>query len=233
MQPYFFPYLGYYSLLKQVDEFILFDTVQFIRHGWIERNRILKPNEGVQYVSVPLVKASRETLIKDMRIRNNEDWKKKLFQQLEHYKRRAPFYSETISVLEEALNCQDDSITHLNQKTLVTVCDYLGIKKKIEIFSEMNLTIEKVNAPDEWALNICKALGNVEEYWNLSGGRSFFDPSKYETAGIKLFFHALNGKTYSQRRKTFEPSLSIIDVMMFNSKEKIDLMLDDYELLKR
>ena len=68
MQPYFFPYIGYMSLIKNTDLFILFDDVQFIRHGWIERNRILKPSGGWQYIAVPLEKHHRDTLIKEIRI---------------------------------------------------------------------------------------------------------------------------------------------------------------------
>lgn len=231
MQPYFFPYLGYFSLIKQVDAFILLDTVQFIRHGWIERNRILKPGEGIQYVAVPLIKSPQEIKIKDICIRNNEDWKDRFFRQLEHYKKKAPFYEKTINILEDALNIETESITSLNQRTLISVCKYLDINRKIEIFSEMNLNIEPANEPDEWALNICKELGNVDEYWNPIGGMSFYNPKKYEEAGIEIRFQSVNLEEYSQRRKTFAEGLSIIDVMMFNSPEKINKMLDNYKVI--
>lgn len=233
MQPYFFPYLGYFSLIKHVDRFILFDTVQFIRHGWIERNRILKPGEGVQYISVPLVKTSHETKIKDICIRNDEDWRNHIFSQLEHYKMKAPFYLETMKVIEKAMAVETESITNLNHRILMCVCEYLGINMEIEIFSQMNLNIETAKKPDEWALNICKKLGNVEEYWNPIGGRTFFNPTKYEKAGIKIYFHSLNINKYSQKRVAFEERLSIIDVMMFNSPAKINKMMDDYELLSK
>ena len=82
MQPYFFPYLGYISLIKHTDEFMLFDPVQFIRHGWIERNRILKPGEGWQYIQVPLQKHSLTTDIKDIKIDNTQNWRVKLLSQL-------------------------------------------------------------------------------------------------------------------------------------------------------
>ena len=92
MQPYFMPYLGYFSLIKNTDEFILFDTVQFIRHGWIERNRILKPSGGWQYFQVPIIKENgRETVIKNVRINNSENWKSKILAQLQHYKKKAPY----------------------------------------------------------------------------------------------------------------------------------------------
>lgn len=231
MQPYFFPYLGYFSLIKHTDEFILFDPVQFIRHGWIERNRILKPNEGWQYISVPLQKHGLSTLIKDVQINSAEDWRGKILAQLAHYKKKAPFYKQTIDVVEQALVLPPLSITELNQQVLSVVCQYLNIPFKSQIFSKMNLDIDPVTAADEWALNICKALG-YEEYWNPPGGMEFFDRSKYEKAGIKLVFQKPVLEFYSQRRgpENFEPGLSIIDVMMFNSPEQINEMLDKYEL---
>ena len=233
MQPYFFPYLGYFSLIKHTDEFILFDPVQFIRHGWIERNRILKPNEGWQYISVPLQKHGLSTIIQDVKINNNEKWREKLLAQLEHYKKRSPYYKETVDVVKNATALPPLSITDLNQQILTTVCEYLNIPFKSQIFSKMNLKIEPVHAADEWALNICKALGNIDEYWNPPGGMDFFDRSKYEKAGIKLVFQKPILNFYSQRRgpENFESGLSIIDVMMFNSPEEINKMLDQYELL--
>lgn len=231
MQPYFFPYIGYFSLIKNVDKFVLFDTVQFIRHGWIERNRILKPNNGWQYIKVPLQKHERETKIKDILIDNEQNWEDKILAQLKHYKKSAPYYHNVIELLEKIFSNDFTYIVELNYVSLKTVCDYLNIDKLIEVFSEMNLKIDKVNAPDEWALHICKALGNIDEYRNPPGGQSFFDKTKYENSGINLKFHSTILTKYDQKRDVFEPGLSIIDVMMFNSKEEINEMLDKYELL--
>ena len=231
MQPYFFPYIGYFSLIKYTDKFILFDPVQFIKHGWIERNRILKQGGGWMYIAVPLEKHPRETLIKDIQIRE-EPWKEKIFSQLTAYKKRAPYYKETLEVITKALDIQTKSITHLNHKILKVVCEYLDIPFESYIFSEMNLTIEQPHAPDEWALNICKSLGNVDEYVNPPGGLNFFNRDKYEKAGIKLLFQQPILTPYSQCQPfAFEEGLSIVDVMMFNSKEQINKMLDNYTLL--
>lgn len=233
MQPYFFPYLGYFSLIKHTDKFILFDPVQFIRHGWIERNRVLKPENDWQYINVPLEKHSLDTKIKDIKINNENDWKSKILSQLQHYKKKSPFYKQTVAVVEDGLDIITDSIVELNAHTMESVCRYLGINFDYEIFSQMNLKIDEVNAPDEWALNICKAYPGADEYWNPPGGLEFFDRSKYEQAGIKLFFQKVNIKPYPQRRgpENIITGLSIIDVMMFNSPEKISEMLDDFELL--
>ena len=231
MQPYFFPYLGYFSLIKNTEEFILLDAVQFIRHGWIERNRILKPAEGWQYIQVPLQKYSRETLIKDIVINNSAEWKRKITAQLEHYKKTAPYYKTVVTLLSAVFANEYTSIVDLNFKSLKAVCEYLEIQAPIKVFSHMDLTIEKANAPDEWALNICKAIGNVNEYRNPPGGIKFFDHSKYESNQIVLKFQKINLTEYTQRRPVFEPGLSIIDVMMFNSAEQINAMLLNYELL--
>lgn len=231
MQPYFLPYLGYFSLIKHTDEFILFDTVQFIRHGWIERNRILKPSNGWQYIMVPLKKHSRETIIKDIEINNDQQWKEKILAQLQHYKKQAPYFSNVIDILNEIFSKEYATIVDLNLASLKTVCYYLGINTPIQVFSLMNIDIEPANAPDEWALNICKALGNVDEYWNPPGGQSFFNKKKYENADINLKFHSAILTDYDQKRNVFEPGLSIIDVMMFNSVDEINKMLDNYELI--
>jgi len=231
MQPYFFPYLGYFSLIKHTERFILLDSVQFVRHGWVSRNRILKPESGWQYILVPLVKHSRDTKIKDVSIKKELDWRNTIFHQLEHYKKRAPFYRDTIEVLKTALNIETESIVHLNAHALKKVCDYIGVGLNVDIFSEMHLSIDEVKAPDEWAVKICKALGNVDEYWNPEGGLKFYDRSKFYKAGMDIKFLNMNIQKYSQRRPEFEANLSIVDTMMFNKPEKINEMLDDYRLL--
>ncbi len=231
MQPYFFPYLGYFSLIKQTERFILIDSVQFIKQGWIERNRIMQSDEEWQYIKVPLVKHNRETKIEGIRINNSEDWRGRIFRQLEHYKRKAQFYNETLNVLDEALSINTDSIVKLNKHCLQTVCKYIDIETYLEIFTEMKIVIETANDSDEWALNICKALGDVTEYWNPEGGFTFYDKSKYINNGIDIKFLKINFEEYPQKREIFEPGLSIIDVMMFNSPSKISEMLDNYTIL--
>lgn len=229
MQPYFFPYLGYFSLIKHVDEFILFDTPQFIRHGWIERNRIQKQPDSWLYIKVPLQKHAQQTAIKDVIINNDTAWKQTILAQLDVY-RKAPFYPQIKALVEKALDIQTDSIVELNKHSLKIVCEYLGINTPIQVFTKMNLTIEQPNAPDEWALNICKALGEDVEYWNPPGGRKFFDRGKYKQAGVGLKFQKINLIPYTQRRENFEVGLSILDVLMFNAPQDISKMLDAYEL---
>lgn len=229
MQPYFFPYLGYFSLLKHTDEFILLDSVQFIRHGWIERNRILKQDAGWLYIKVPLVRHPRDTPIKDIVIDRRHGWQDKLKAQLQVYKRHAPNYHAVAELVSHVVDHDVADVVSLNKRSLEAVCSYLGIRKRLQVFSQMDLAIEKPAAADEWALNICRALG-VAEYWNPPGGSSFLDAAKYEAAGIDLKIHAAALREYDQRRQPFEPSLSIIDVLMFNSAAAVNEMLDRFEL---
>jgi len=230
MQPYFLPYLGYFSLIKHTDRFVLLDEVQFIRHGWIERNRILKQGEGWLYIKVPLLKHAQTAKIRDIKIDNSKNWQKVILDQLVTYKRIAPHYSAVVQVLNKLFERQFGSIVDLNKGALRAICSYLQINKPIEVISEMKLDIIQPTAPDEWALNIAKALA-ANEYWNPPGGQAFFDKAKYDKAGVELKFQAIKLAEYDQKRPEFESGLSIVDVLMFNSPEEVNIMLDDYEFL--
>ncbi|WMI65840.1 WbqC family protein [Aestuariibaculum sp. YM273] len=231
MQPYFLPYLGYFALINYVDEFILFDTPQFIRHGWIERNRILKLNGEPFYFKVPLEKHSREIPIQDIRINNNIHWKKKILAQITHYKKHASYYNEVVELLEFIFDQDYTSIVSLNHRALKVICSYLEITTPIFIWSQMNIEISPATKPDEWALNISKAKG-ANCYTNLPGGNLFFDKKKYSNASINLEFLEINSRAYKQFGNEFVFGLSIIDVLLFNSKANILNMLNDFTILK-
>jgi hypothetical protein len=231
MQPYFFPYLGYFGLIKHSDRFIVCDMVQFMRHGWIARNRILKHHEGWQYMVIPLAKHSHKAAIKDVTICVTEPWQDRIFKQLVTYKKIAPYYEQVIDFLQHAFCYKTDSLSDLNTHLLSETCRYIGISFKREVFSEMDIAIEEVNAPDEWAIGICRGLA-ADTYVNPPGGMDLYDRSKYIRAGLSLQFLNINLRPYDQKRRKYEGGLSIIDVMMFNTPQEIQGMLDDYELLQ-
>lgn len=230
MQPYFLPYLGYFSLIKHTDRFILLDAVQYKRHGWIDRNRVLKQQEGWQYVSVPLIKdAGSRRPIQEMKVNHAQPWQRKILSQIEHYKAISPYYANVRAVLSEAFALGGTTISDVNQAALESVCRYLGLECNFLVFSRMDLSIEQPREPDDWALNICRSIGGVDEYWNPPGGATFFSRAKYDEAGIKLQFLTSDLPQYDQKR-AFEPGLSIIDVLMFNSVDETRRMLDSYAL---
>jgi hypothetical protein len=229
MQPYFMPYLGYFSLIQMCDEFILFDTPQFMRHSWIERNRILKLNGEPSYIKVSLNKLSQRDSINSVTINNDINWKEKIYGQLTHYKKKAPFYSEVICLLDKIFEQTYTSITRLNYQALISICDYLEIKTPIKIWSEMNIEIGTVHEPDEWALQICKAY-NATTYINPIGGKSFFDENKYKDSNIEIKFLEHIPVSYNQFGNEFVPFLSIVDVMMFCSVVEIKEMITSVKL---
>lgn len=230
MQPYFFPYLGYFQLINSADQFILFDTPQFIRHGWIERNFVLKPNAEKLYIKVPLKKHQRNTAINDVLINNELNWKEKILAQLISYKKKAPHYYKVINLIKSALEINTNSIVKLNHSVIIEVCNYLEIKTPVKIWSEMGLKINKVIASDEWALEICKAI-NANEYINPIGGKEFFDTTKYEKENIKISFLQCEAQEYKQFGEVFVPYLSIIDLLMFCGKKEVKSMLNKFNLI--
>ena len=232
MQPYFFPYIGYLSLIAASDKFILFDTAQYIRHGWVNRNRVLKPSkDDWQYITIPLEKHQRQTPISEINVRK-DGWEQKMLAQLQHYRKKSKYYAETIAIVEETLlsDYPDARIIHRIAKSLELVCQYIELPLNLSTFSEMDLEIDAATAPDEWALNICKALG-ASQYVNPEGGLDFFDVNKYENASVAISFISNNLSTYPQPNNQFVSGLSIIDVLMSNNPEQIRELVNNYSIL--
>lgn len=227
MQPYFFPYLGYFDLINYTDFWIVFDNVQYIRHGWINRNRVLKPGGDWQYITVPLKKHSRTTSIKDIEISQDQDWKNRIYGQLQHYKKKAPFYDETCRLLEVCFSTEENIISRLNIVIIETVCDYLGITFRYDCISTMNIELESVEKPGDWALFISEKL-NASEYVNPPGGKDIFDSDTFKERGINLNIRQLPVMEYTCRGVDYIPNLSIIDILMWNSPSRVKEHLEKY-----
>lgn len=228
MQPYLFPYIGYFSLISNTDYFIFFDTPQYIRKGWINRNRILGANGETTYFTVPIQKADRNTPIDKTVISYNSDWKMKILGQLNIYK-KAPNYNKVINLVEDVFSIDTIWISDLAIRSIVKTCEYLGIDMQYDIFSKMNLKLPQIKEPDEWALYITKELG-YSTYVNPPGGMSFFNREKYRKSDIDLQFLLQEIIPYRQNRENFMPALSIIDIMMFCSCSEICEMLCKYKI---
>ncbi len=224
MQPYLFPYLGYFQLIANVDRFILLDAVQYIRHGWINRNRILKPAEGWQYFVLPLVPHHQRDSIAAIRYRPEKEHREKIIRQLAHYKKKAPYFSQTMELVQQCMEYPGDELARFNHFCLQKTCAYLGIGTRVELTSDLPLQYDAVQHAGQWALEITRQLGGVA-YCNPVNGGDLFVPSEFGAAGIQLQFWEAALPSYSQRRATFEPGLSIIDVMMFNNPSDIQGML--------
>jgi hypothetical protein len=225
MQPYFFPYLGYFDLINRVDRWIIFDTAQYIRHGWVNRNRILHPTEGWQYILVPLVKHSRDSAINDVQTKDPSEWRPRILGQISHYRKRAPYFPQTYRLVEECLGTDQQNLAQLNAIILIKVCAYLGIAFNYTLFSEMNLTIGPVVTPGDWALRISEAI-KADEYLNPPGGEDLFDRAQFAAAGIRLRIQETFEFSYACPGYKFEPNLSVVDALMWNSPETVKAFLD-------
>jgi WbqC-like protein family len=225
MQPYFFPYIGYFDLINRVDLWIIYDVSQFTRN-WEHRNRVLHPSTGWQYIIVPLKKHDHTSAINQIEVANDIDWKTKIFKQLQHYKKEAPYYSQVIHFLEDCFSETDSNLSKLNESTIQKTCQLLEIKTPIKVFSEMRLPIEPDLSAEERVIGICQAVG-ADELINAPGGVALYHPDKFSEKGIKLTFQTYVNMIYPCGHYQFESGLSIIDVMMWNSCEKIKSYLDN------
>jgi hypothetical protein len=229
MQPYFFPYIGYWQLIHAADCFILFDDAQYMRHGWVNRNRILKPDGGWQYILVPLKKHDKTESIKNVQAHPDKKWKELIIAQLAHYKKKALYFDEINQMVSAILfNNNEQSIAAINFAIMKKLCAYMDINKEIIVSSEQNFDYTNVGDAGEWALRIAEQMG-ADEYINPVAGKELFSREKFSSSHIKLSFLKSQEIVYSQRCD-FEPSLSIIDVLMFNGIEGTKELLKNYSI---
>jgi hypothetical protein len=225
MQPYFFPYLGYFDLINRVDRWVFFDSAQYMRGGWVNRNRILHPTQGWQYVTVPLIKHSFEAPIAAVQTTDPAVWGPKILGQLMHYKKRAPHYRATMDLVENCVSGPETNLSRRNAQIAGQVCAYLGIPQTLDTLSELALDLGPVEKPGNRPLRLCQAVG-ATEYLNPPGGAHLYDEAEYARGGVRLMIQEPFEFTYPCQGYNFEPSLSVIDAMMWVSPEGIKEHLD-------
>ena len=227
MQPYFFPYIGYWQLIHAADYFVLADESQYMSRGWVHRNRILKPGGGWQYIIVPVKKHAMTESIKNVEASSDQKWKELIVRQLAHYNKKARYFGETIEVIDDILfNNKEQSIGAINCAAIKKMCAHLDINRQIIISSEHNFDYSNVADAGDWALRESEQLG-ATDYINPAAGAALYDRAKFSSSNIKLSFLKSKEIVYSQQG-VFEPSLSIIDVLMFNGIEGTKKLLGNY-----
>ena len=224
MQPYLFPYIGYFQLINAVDNFVVYDDVNYIKQGWINRNRILL-NGQPHYITINLNGASSFKKINEIEINFKP---LKLLKTLQQYYKKAPYFNEIYALTEKVLFFEEKNLAKFTTNSLRVVCEYLNINTKFEISSQHN--IDRELRGEDRVIEICKYFG-AEEYINAIGGKNLYSHKRFAENNIKLYFLKTSEIVYEQFKNEFVPNLSIIDVMMFNSKEVINKMLDNYELI--
>lgn len=222
MQPYFFPYIGYFQLIRAADTFVIYDDVNFIKQGWINRNRILL-NNAPHYINLGLSGASSFKKIHEIEVR-----KSKVLKTIISSYKKAPYFSSAIQTIEAILEYDEPNLSLFLEHSLRVLAGEFGIKANIIVSSDITKNNE-LRGQDK-IVELCKLL-NAETYINAIGGVSLYDRESFAKEDIVLKFIKSHNLTYRQFTDDFSPWLSIIDVMMFNPTEKISDMLNAYELI--
>ena len=248
MQPYFFPYIGYFQLINAVDEFLVYDNVNFIKKGWINRNNILI-NGNPYLINVPLKSKSSFVKIKDIEIDDSLKWRKKILSDISTNYKRAKCFKDVYPIIEETINFKTSKVSEINFQSIKSVCDYLEINTKlsndISAFFDLeaklnNPSIDKLTFPNislnhyehkvVRVVEICK-IKNAKTYINPIGGTDLYSKDEFLMNDIDLKFIKTGEITYPQFGNKFVPFLSIIDVLMFNSKDEIKNLLNNYDFI--
>jgi len=231
MQPYVFPYVGYFQLINAVDKFVVYDDVNFIKGGWINRNQILV-NQKAHLFTVPLEKPSSLCHINETAIhsKNYGIWKPKFLRTVEQSYKKAPFFHDVFPLINEVLSeGEQDNISTLALKSLKAVCVYLGIETEITDSSSIYQNTHLKSQAR--VLDICKTE-RADRYINPIGGRELYSKEDFHAMGIRLHFIQTDKIQYNQfQLHNFIPHLSIIDVLMFNSRNDTTELLNRYQLV--
>ncbi|MGQ7945257.1 WbqC family protein [Flavobacterium sp. WC2509] len=229
MQPYLFPYLGYFQLINAVDKFIIYDDVNFIKQGWINRNTILVNNLPYLF-TVPLNNQSSFDKINNIKIHEKiyYSWSSKFLKTIEQNYGKAPFYNDVILLLQNIFQINEEYISSIAVKSLKLVSEFIGINTVFED-SSVIYGNQYLSSQDR-ILDICmKEQANY--YINLIGGIDLYSKEEFSEKGIVLNFIKSKKIEYKQFNDDFVPNLSIIDILMFNDVSSIKRILNNYELI--
>ena len=227
MQPYFFPYLGYWQLVNAVDEFVILDDVNYIMRGYINKNSILI-NGMPHKFSISIDKPSQNKLINQTKLAFPIDEREKLLKTIEMAYHKAPYYSQAFRLIEESVMFNDKDLVSFLKNSLCLTADYLGLSTRIIVSSELEK--DNTKKAQERIIEINKCLG-ADTYINAIGGRELYDKEEFMKNNINLFFIEMGAIEYVQFKNKFVPNLSMIDVLMFNGKSEIQSLLNNYTLI--
>jgi hypothetical protein len=224
MQPYFFPYIGYFQLVNSVDKFIIYDDVNFIKQGWIARNRIILQGKE-HYVILQLNGASSFKKINEIQIGTNAD---KLLKTIYQAYNKAPFFPSSFPIIEKIIKVNIKNLADFLINQLIILTSYLGISTELLISSSINKNNNLKGSKK--IIHICNILG-ATKYINSIGGSELYNKEDFQNSGINLYFLKSKPIKYKQFGDIFFSNLSIIDVMMFNDVPTIKNYLNQYELI--
>jgi len=216
MQPYFFPYVGYFQLMAAVDVFVVYDNIQYTKQGWINRNRILRDGEAT-LLSLPLKKASDYLDVRERELAASFR-RDKMLNQIRGSYRQAPYFDATFPLIETVVRYDENNLFRFLHHSIVKVCEYLGLTTVMRVSSQV--AIDHGLRGQDKVIAVCRALG-AAIYVNTIGGLELYSREAFRAEGIQLKFIRSLPFEYPQFGGAFVPSLSIIDVLMFNPVEAV------------
>lgn len=228
MQPYVFPNLGYFHLVDASNLFVFYDDVNYIRRGWINRNRILLDGKDFLF-TIPVAKASQNKLINETTLAIDDAWREKMKRTLALAYRKAPYFTQVEPLVTSVLSENYHNVSDMAVSSIVQTCDYLGIS--------FNYTKSSACSPDTKGMDkadrliaITKRQG-YKRYINAPGGMSLYSKDYFKMNDVDLAFVKSESIQYEQYSNEFVPGLSIIDVLMFNAPKAIAKFLKAYKLI--
>lgn len=227
MQPYLFPYIGYWQLINAVDKYVIYDDVNFIKGGWINRNNILINGEA-KLITLQLDKATPNKLINEIEVLNNYHNKKKMLKAIENSYKKAPYYNECFPMIKDIILNEEKNLVKFIANSLKKISEYLEIKTEFIVSSEI-MKDNNLKGQDK-VIQICKILSG-DEYINAIGGQVLYSKEDFKKCNLNLSFLKPNISIYKQFENKFIPNLSIIDLLMFNSVKEMKEILNDFTLI--
>ncbi|MCC2961427.1 WbqC family protein [Massilia sp. IC2-278] len=217
MQPYLFPYLGYFQLAASVDKFVFYDDVNFIKNGWINRNRLYLGG-AVRYFTIPLAGASPFLKIRQIAVQPGTAWKKKMLESVRHAYSKAPYFKTANDLLQATLDSGETSIAAIARTSVRMVCAYAGLDTQF-VESSAIYGNEQLSGAAR-VVDICRRE-KASDYFNPPGGRELYSEDVFAAAGIRLHFVQPRLNAYRQFAAEFQPGLSILDALMFNDARAV------------
>lgn len=227
MQPYFFPYLGYFQLINSVELFIVYDNIKYTKKGWVNRNRFLQNGKDVFFV-LPLKGDSDFLYVRERELA--ADFKRnKFLNKIKSAYQHAPYFKKVFPLIELIISYEEVNLFLFLHNSIVKTCEYIGIETEIRVSSQ--IAIDHGLKGQDKVLALCEAVG-ANVYVNAIGGMELYLRENFLSRGIELKFIKSMPFEYKQFGNEFVPWLSIVDVMMFNSIEAIERCLNsNYELI--
>ncbi|MBI4678138.1 MAG: WbqC family protein [Elusimicrobia bacterium] len=220
LQPGYIPWLGFFEQLARSDVFVLYDDVQYDKHGWRNRNRI-KTAAGAQWLTVPVsVDFSQHPAVNSVRIDSRTDWRRKHLLSIKQNYSQAPFFRDHIGLFKEAYARPWEKLVDLDVHLILRLAEALGLgPKRIVLSSSLGVEGRRV----ERLVAICKNLG-ADVFYEGAAGRDYMRQSDFEPHGIRLEFQDYRHPVYRQLYGEFVPYLSVVDLLFNCGPESLDIL---------